>query len=586
MFQASEIILSILILAAGWLAWYIARVRYYFTLGQIQELTCYVVIGTAALLASSYFLLTGHTRREKRRPPPPLSISHVKHETVMRAAWEHKAVVLGYDVHGQPVLWSDELRVMHGLVTGMTGSGKTTLLQSIIVQDLYRTVGTPDRPRRVPMIIFGGKGDMDDCYSLLPHVHRAGRLHQFRLLNPSEPDLSIAINPFNCSDQDYMPVVNSVFGSFNLRDEFFAKHQLNYLGDIVRVLIYTGFRFNIYDILVMGLDEQVLREQVQRVSRRLEEITGVSTQQKLNFEMSVRRLLESLADRERIAKIQGLLNELMTFLDDELSVVTGPYEDLLSLDDVIDQDLILYVTLNVNKNTEPVRALGKILLQSLQRMIGKSYESSAEERRATQPFFSVVLDEFAPFAYRKFAQIAQTARGTNTALLFSVQSLPQLMQVGRGFKEDVSSAPNTTLTLRTRDEDTVRYFLQASAEHRVTKRNRSVERWKLFGYEMYEDTGRATDIETTETRALDEHIKNLPTGHLEGLITHHRLGTEHKRVNICPPANVEWPNFKPELYEQLLRPRGQSAGLNLRFKSTTPTGRSRAYRRTTGDFRA
>ena len=59
-----------------------------------------------------------------------------------------------------------------------------------------------------------------------------------------------------------MPVVNMVFGSFNLHDEFFGKHQLNYLADIVRVLVYTGLKFNFYDVLVMAIDEQVLREQV------------------------------------------------------------------------------------------------------------------------------------------------------------------------------------------------------------------------------------------------------------------------------------------------------------------------------------
>ena len=39
-----------------------------------------------------------------------------------------------------------------------------------------------------------------------------------------------------------------VFGSFNLHDEFFAKHQLNYLADIVRMLHYTGLKFNFYDV--------------------------------------------------------------------------------------------------------------------------------------------------------------------------------------------------------------------------------------------------------------------------------------------------------------------------------------------------
>src|SRR5712692_8982861 len=277
--------------------------------------------------------------------------------------------------------------------------------------------------------IFDGKVDLEFFYDLLPHIHRAGRLHQLRVLNPARPDISVLYNPFHCSDEDYMSVVNMVFGSLNLHDEFFGKHQLNYLADIVRVLVYTGLKFNFYDVLVMAIDEQVLREQVTKASRHLEQDTGVSTQRKLNFEMSVKNLYQSFQDRERVPKIQGLLNECMTFLDDELSVITGPYEDLLSLDDVIEQELILFVTLNVNKNTEPVRALGKMLLQNLQLMVGKRYGSEEQRRRANRPLFSVVLDEFAPFGYRNFPQILQTARGTNTAFLFSMQSLPQLMKV-------------------------------------------------------------------------------------------------------------------------------------------------------------
>jgi len=128
---------------------------------------------------------------------------------------------------------------------------------------------------------------------------------------------------------------------------------------------------------------------------------------------------------------------------------------------------------------EPVRALGKMLLQNLQLVVGKRYQSEEQRQRTNRPMFSVVLDEFAPFGYRNFAQILQTARGTHTAFLFSMQSLPQLMQVGRGFKEDVTSAPNTTMTLRTRDEETARYFLQASAEHTVTRRSVSMQRWRM-----------------------------------------------------------------------------------------------------------
>src|SRR5215469_15516982 len=563
--ESAEILVALLIMGLGWFAWYLPRERYYLSDRQVAELATYLAIGLISALSSAILIITRRSRKEREWPHPPMVVSRERDEFLTREAWGQDSVVLGYDIHGQPWYWPDRVRVMQGITLGMTGSGKTTLLKNIITQDLARIVGTPEDPHRIPMVIFDGKGDLEFFYDLLPHVHRAGRLHQLRILNPARPDISVRYNPFHCTDDDYMPVVNMVFGSFNLHDEFFAKHQLNYLADIVRVLVHTGQKFNFYDVLVMAIDEQVLKEQVEKAKRRMGQDSSMPVQRRLNFEMSVKNLYQSFGDRERVPKIQGLLNECMTFLDDELSVITGPYEELLSLDEVIEQELILFVSLNVNKNTEPVRALGKMLLQNLQLVIGKRYESQEQRRRSNRPMFSVVLDEFAPFGYRNFAQILQTARGTHTAFLFSMQSLPQLMHVGRGFKEDVTSAPNTTMTLRTRDEETVRYFLRASAEHTVTRRSVSMHRWRLFGYEKYEPTDRAVESEDRETRALDEHIKNLPKGQMEILMTDDTRGTLHQLLHVRPPQDVATPNFAPELYPRMRQSRADSAGANLRF---------------------
>src|SRR5713101_4070487 len=576
--ETLEMLVAALVIVLVWAGWYIATERYHLTNREVAEIAIYSAIGVTAICVTAILVATRESRREKEWPHPPMVVPPRPDERLTEKAWSQNAVVLGYDIHGQPWLWPDRVRVMQGIVLGMTGAGKTTLLRNIITQDLFRVVGPPEDQHHIPMIILDGKADMEFFHSLLPHIHRAGRLGQLRVLNPSRPNLSVRYNPFHCSDENYMPVVNMVFGSFNLHDEFFGKHQLNYLADIVRVLAYTGLKFNFYDVLVMAIDEQVLREQVTKACRRLEQDTSVSTQRKLNFEMSVKNLYQSFQDRERVPKIQGLLNECMTFLDDELSIITGPYEDLLSLDEVIEQELILFVTLNVNKNTEPVRALGKMLLQNLQLVVGKRYESDEQRRIANRPLFSVVLDEFAPFGYRNFPQILQTARGTNTAFLFSLQSLPQLMHVGRGFKEDVASAPNTTMTLRTRDEETAQYFLRASAEHRVTRRNLSMERWKFFGLERYEETGRAVDVQATETRALDEHIKNLPKGQMEILMTDDTRGTLHAHLHVRPPADVRVPHFEPALFPRLQQSRATSVGANLRFKSAELTGTRYARR--------
>jgi hypothetical protein len=327
-----------------------------------------------------------------------------------------------------------------------------------------------------------------------------------------------------------------------------------------------------------------LHEQIQKATYRLDRDGKIGAQQRLNFEMSVKNLLQSLEDRERVPKIQGLINECMTFLDDELSAITGQYDDLLSIDDVIDQELILFVSLNANKNIEPVRSLGKMLLQNIQLTVGRRYEDQADRRRQNRPIFSVVLDEFAPFGYRNFAQILQTARGTNTAFLFSMQSLPQLMQIGRGFKEEVTSAPNTTMTLRTRDEETAKYFIKASAEQTVVRRSLFKQRG-FFGLGRYEETGRATETEDRETRSQDESIKNLPKGQMEILMSDDSHGTLHSVLQVRPPEDVSIPNFAPALYPRMLQSRGDSSGANLRFKDPELEQKYRVPNRYTGGFR-
>ncbi|MFN9432251.1 MAG: type IV secretory system conjugative DNA transfer family protein, partial [Acidobacteriota bacterium] len=485
---------------------------------------------------------------------------------IVEDAWKESAVVLGYDAHGKPWKWSDETRVMQALVLGQTGSGKTTLLRNIITQDLMRRVGPADDPRRIPMVIFDGKGDLEFFHSLLPYIHRAGRLNDLRLMNPSRPEYSVQYNPFSSDDDNYMAQVSMVFGSFDLHDEFFAKHQLNYLADIVRILHYTGRAFNFYDVMVMALDQRVIEDQVALARHQMSRDSSISTQRRLNFEMSVKNLFQSFSDRDRVPKIQGLLNECMTFLDDELSVITGPYDNLLSINEVIDQQLILFVSLNINKNTAPVRALGKMLLQNLQLVVGKRYESESERKRTNKPLFSVVMDEFAPFGYRNFAQILNTARGTNTAFLFSMQSLPQLLQVGRDFQQDVSSAPGTTMLLQTRDEETAKYFKQASSQVPVQKRTQQLWRKDFLGFEQFQKAIGATEREQLEYRALDHHIKNLGKGKMEILMTDPIQGTMHGRLHVRPPSDIRVPCFEPGMFPKLLSSRADARGANLRFK--------------------
>ena len=172
-----------------------------------------------------------------------------------------------------------------------------------------------------------------------------------------------------------------------------------------------------------------------------------------------------------------------------------------------------------------------MLLQNLQLVVGKRYESEEERKRRNRPILSVVLDEFAPFGYRNFAQILQTARGTNTAFLFRCRACRSSFRSARA-KDDVTSAPNTKIAMRTQDEETSRFFIRASAEHTVTKRTVSLVREQMFGWERFERGTSGSEREEREYRAEDERIKNLPKGQMQILMTDDTEGTLHRHLHV------------------------------------------------------
>ena len=572
--ENAPLVLSVLILAILALALYILVKRFHIRPYQVAEIAVYLICLLGAIGVTIRHFWTRKEKREKAWPHPPVYIPALKDERYVQQAFSQNSIVLAYDVHKQPWFWSDETRRMQSILLGQSGSGKSTLLANIITQDAHRTVGPSRHPHRVPMIIFDGKGDQEFLNNLLYEFAAAGRMQQLRILDPSRPDISVRYNPLYIKEDDsYQEHVNFIFESFALRDDFFKGHQANYFSDLVRVLVHTGKRFNIHDVLVMALDQQVLKEQIEAATWRVEHLAGISTQKKLNLRMSVKNLLQSLEDRERVPKIQGLVNELMTFLEDELSLITGPYDDLLTLDEVIDRELILFVSLNANRNSRAVTALGRMLLQNLQLMVGKRYQNGPSRLSEGLPMVSIVLDEFAPFAYSNFAQILQTARGSNVAFLFSVQSIPQLETVSRGFRDEVSSAPNTVMLMRTRDEETARYFENASSRVAAQRRTETVQKRGILD-QKYEPIGFGSVTEIKETRVQDEHIKNLPVGQMEILMTDNRLGTLHSHLHVRRAPQQHLAGFAPALYPRTPSLNSRSDGANLRFKEPALVGRA------------
>ena len=571
--------IGILLLALGGtvaLVWFIAVSRLHMRNQQCLELFLYIVIGLFGAGVVLGHFVGRKRKREENWPHPPLAISSRLDDRHLKTARDAGATLLGYTVHNEPWQWPDLIRIKHGVLVGGTGAGKSTALMNIIRQDMNRTYNG----RRMPMIILNGKGDNDFERAVVAAAEASGRMQDLRIINPSKPHTSVRYNPFYAIDDNYQEHVNFIFRSFGLREDFFKGHQEAYLSDLVRILHYTGKRFNIYDVLVMALDEVVLEQQIRAARERIGTLPGISAQKRQNFDMSVRMVKRSLEDRERVEKIQGLLNELLAFLEDDLSIITGAYEDLLTLDDVLDQDLVLLVSLNTNANERAVEALGKILLQNLRLMVGKRYSREPEFSASAEPVVSVILDEFESFAYPGFANVLQTARGARISILFSFQMLSQLVKVGTAFAEEVSSAPQTKMIMNVSEESTVQWFLKASARVATKRRSLAVRKTGIFS-SRYVETGTGSESEIKETRAREDQIKNLPTGQMQILMVDSREGTKYSHLLVRRDPAWELPGLVARPYIKMRSTFDPNIGAHLRF--TEPENRKkRRSRRTSG----
>jgi len=551
--QDALLLAWVLILGVLGIGYFVVWDRLHVRPAQLIEMTMYPLLSLVFLWEVLRYRATRISKMEAAWPRPIPYVTRRQDERNLGEARDRSSVLLGYDIFGEPFYWSDKTRTMQSNAFGMTGAGKTNLLETVTEQDIARGV---------PIIFIDGKGDKKLLSELLPSIEAAGRMRDLRIIDPMRPDISARYNPFWAPQGNAEEHVAFVFESFNMEKDFFEGHQRVYLENIARVLHYSGKRFNFHDVLVCAYDQSILKKQMKAALDRVDNDPAITGQQRLTLTMSVRNLLESFEDKERVSKIQGLINEMMTFMGDEMAMITGPYDDLLSLDDVIDKGLILFMSLNVNVNERAVTALGRMLLQNLQLMIGRRY-SRAEEGQQ-QPFVSVIMDEFSPFAYENFAHILQTARGANVAFLFALQSAPQLLQVGRGFRNDVSSAPNTTFMLRTKDEETAKYFLNASARVRQMRRSMHVEKRGVFNTQ-FEEGMEGSQTEIKDTLAQDEHIKKMPVGQMEMLVTDPILGTIHKHLHIRKASSHWLPRVPMNVYPKLLTLASDTHGLNLSF---------------------
>ena len=102
-------------------AWYIAVSRLQLRNDQCLEIFLYASIlffGGDLVVAQS---VGRRKKREANWPQPAVLIPASKDAAIVRDAHRAGATVLGYNVHKEPWLWPDTVRMKHGVIVGGTG---------------------------------------------------------------------------------------------------------------------------------------------------------------------------------------------------------------------------------------------------------------------------------------------------------------------------------------------------------------------------------------------------------------------------------------------------------------------------------
>lgn len=540
-------------MAIGVLAW-IAYARLHLHPDQVVEMCVYAVIAVMFLIDIVRHYSSKATRRKEVWPPPTPAVPAAVVEKESATAATTDSVLVGHETDGKPFYWTDLQRSWQTITTGQSGSGKSTFIETILQQDIER--GTP-------IIFIDGKGEKKLLDKILPCIEASGRMKDLRLVDTTQSSVSSCFNPLWTPHGDPILRASHVFESFKKEggDDFFDKHQRVYLENIVRILYYTGEHYNFNDVLVCAYVKETLLQMMRLAYGRAKASEVITPNQLRNLEMSMHHILTTFEDKERVSKIQGLVNEMLTFLGDAMQAVTGPYDRLISMDDVLDKNMILYVSLNVNLSPVAAVSLGRIILQSLQLAIGERY--AATGYGTTHKFASVVMDEFAPFAYENFSNILQQARGANVGFLYALQTYAQLDTIGPGMRDSLSTGPNCSFMLRMRDNSTADQYRGEGGELKTDRLSVQVEKKGILSGGQYEERGLGSRSQAYETVITDEMLKRLPNGQMQALMSDPVRGLVHKHVHVQLPVEHYLMNGLNNLYPRLLTPKRFNGGLNL-----------------------
>lgn len=412
-----------------------------------------------------------------------------------RARASKDAYFAGVDATtGAPIYISDDSRMEHTQIVGVTGGGKTEGgIVPALIHDIAWGRGA---------VIIDMKGDRSLLSKIAAAVIAAGRKDDLLYFSLADPLASRTYNPLNRGNASELK--DKIISS-NLWSEVYYKKasEIAVLG-LCHALIQLKRPVTFISLLTYMRDV-----------KKIEGLKGELDQRKLPNNLD--SLLAALDGKTR--DLTGLIADFTAIVGSDFGPLLSPEKPEIDLLDAYLNNKIVLFQLNTGLYQETAIRLARIVIQDIKTVSNhvQSYLPAAQRH-----FFPVFIDEFASIAFEAFVELISKARSAKIAISIAHQSLGDLKNTNDGFQNQIFDNTNIRIVYR-----------QNSAESRdlITKMAGTVEKEKLTHQTdrelgMNVNTGRGS-VRQVESFKLDPNlITEFQTGYCALLL--HKNGPKDR----------------------------------------------------------
>lgn len=382
---------------------------------------------------------------------------------------------------GEPVLISDEARLMHTHILGVTGAAKTEGgIVPAIVHDIRQKRG---------MIIFDLKGDREFFDRIEAACEFAGRQEDLQHISLAAPHLSDSINLFrrgNPSEQK-----DKLISALNWTEEFYKKIAEIAVLKVCKAL-QTLNRPVTFHVLLAYLKD------IAMLTGLGQELTAAGHPDEISDLIS---LLGKKTD-----SLAGLLSDLTAIVDSDFGPLFADPIGKVDFLEAYQKRKIVFVQFNTGLYQETAVRLARLFLQDIKTMSNYVQTHLPMEERH---FFPIYVDEFAMVAFPAFIDLLNKARSARIAITIAHQSLGDLEQYGSFIASQIQDNTNIKLIFRQADPKSVDLLSRMGGTYETEKMTFQTN--DQLGSVMNTGGGSAHVVE--KFRVDPNVIKELPRGY-------------------------------------------------------------------------